>query len=230
MQPVQDLTVEDRVSRTQYQYTLEDADANELNAWTGRLVDKLQGLPSLRDVATDQQDSGLANHAGYRSRYRLPPGHRHADRSTTRSTTPSASAWSRPCLPSSNQYHVVLEVAPGFPQQSRRDLAKIYVKSATGTEFRLALSLTMSRPQRPLTINHQGQFPVVTISFNLPPTSRSGSAVKDIKQAEQEIGLPASIQTSFQGTAAAFQNSLANEIYADSRGSRRGLHRSGRAV
>jgi multidrug efflux pump len=112
----------------------------------------------------------------------------------------------------SNQYHVVLEVAKDF-RNDPRDLADIFIRSAAGMEVPLGSFTRFEESTSPLTINHQGQFPVVTVSFNLPPGESLGSAVKDIQKAEQEIGLPASIHTEFQGTAAAFQNSLANEAY-----------------
>jgi multidrug efflux pump len=211
MQPVQDLTVEDRVSRTQYQYTLEDADANELNTWTTRLVDKLKTLPSLRDVATDQQNGGLQTvlviDRDTASRFGITMqqiddtlydafGQRLVSTMFTQL----------------NQYHVVLEVAPEF-RRNPKSLDDIYVRSSTGTEVPLGSFTHFEQSTTPLTVNHQGQFPVVTISFNLPGGESLGNAVKAIKEAEQEIGLPASIHSSFQGTAAAFQNSLANEAY-----------------
>jgi multidrug efflux pump len=209
MQPVQDLTVEDRVSRTEYQYTLEDADAAELNLWTTRLVDKLKTLPALRDVATDQQNSGLETTLVI-------------DRDTASRLGISMQAIDdtlydafgqrlvSTMFTQLNQYHVVLEVG----QEFRRDpsaLRDIYVHSSNGTQVPLGSFTHFETSTTPLTVNHQGQFPVVTISFNLPSGESLGNAVKATKQAEQEIGLPLSIHSSFQGTAAAFQNSLSNE-------------------
>ncbi len=211
MQPVQDLTVEDRVSRTQYQYTLEDTDATELNTWTSRLVDKLRTLPSLRDVATDQQPSGLETTLviDRDTASRLGIGMQQIDDTLYDAFGQRLVSTMFTQL---NQYHVVLEVASGYRNEPA-DLSKIYVKSSTGTVVPLGSFTHYEQTSAPLTVNHQGQFPVVTISFNLPRNESLGHAVKDIKQAEQEIGLPLSIHSSFQGTAAAFQNSLANEIW-----------------
>ena len=209
MQPVQDLTVEDRVSRTQYQYSLEDASADELNTWVPKLVAKLQALPQLRDVATDQQNGGLLADLvvdrDTASRLGILPqaiddtlydafGQRQVSTIFTQL----------------NQYHVVLEVAPSF-QQSPEALKDIYVKSNTGVQVTLASFAHFETHHTPLTINHQGQFPVVTLSFNLAPGVSLGDATKVIDDAERDINLPVSIHTSFQGTAAAFRNSLTSE-------------------
>jgi multidrug efflux pump len=209
MQPVQDLTVEDRVSRTQYQYSLEDASADELNTWVPQLVTKLQALPQLRDVATDQQNGGLLADLvvdrDTASRLGILPqaiddtlydafGQRQVSTIFTQL----------------NQYHVVLEVAPNF-QQSPEALKDIYVKSNTGVQVTLASFAHFETHHTPLTINHQGQFPVVTLSFNLAPGVSLGDATRVIDDAEREINLPVSIHTSFQGTAAAFRNSLTSE-------------------
>jgi multidrug efflux pump len=209
MQAVQDLTVEDRVSRTQFQYSLEDADAVELSDWASRIVTKFRTLPELRDVASDQQNGGLkANLVIDRdtaARFGILPqaiddtlydafGQRQVSTIFTQL----------------NQYHVVLEVDPQF-QDDPDDLKKIYVKSGTGTQVPLASFSHWENSLTSLTINHQGQFPVVTISFNLAPGDSLGNATKVIAQAEHEMGMPASIHPSFQGTAAAFQNSLASE-------------------
>jgi multidrug efflux pump len=209
MQPVQDLTVEDRVSRTQFQYSLEDADANELNDWSSRILARLRTLPELRDVASDQQNGGLKADLvidrDTAARFGILPqaiddtlydafGQRQVSTIFTQL----------------NQYHVVLEVDPQF-QDDPDDLKKIYVKSGTGTQVPLASFSHWENSLTSLTINHQGQFPVVTISFNLAPGDSLGNATKVIAQAEHEMGMPASIHPSFQGTAAAFQNSLASE-------------------
>jgi multidrug efflux pump len=209
MQPVQDLTVESRVSRTQYQYSMEDADVNELAAWAPRLLQKLQAAPALRDVASDSQNNGLeANLVIDRdtaSRLGILPqaiddtlydafGQRQVSTMFTQL----------------NQYHVVLEVDPSF-QVSPDNLKHIYVKSNTGAQVPLSTFSHFEQRNSPLAINHQGQFPVVTLSFNLAPGVSLGEATKAIEQAEQEINLPRSIVTSFQGTAAAFHNSLSSE-------------------
>jgi multidrug efflux pump len=211
MQPVQDLTVEDRVSRTQFQYSLEAADATDLNTWVPRLMQKLQTLPQLRDVANDQLTSGLKADLvidrDTASRLGILPqaiddtlydafGQRQVSTIFTQL----------------NQYHVVLEANPSF-QQSPDDLKNIYVHSSTGTQVPLSAFTHFQSTNALLAINHQGQFPVVTISFNLAPGVSLGQATKAIDQAEHDINLPASIHTSFQGTAAAFQNSLSSEPY-----------------
>ena len=209
MQPVQDLTVEDRVSRTQFQYSLEDADANELNDWSNRILAKLRTLPELRDVASDQQNGGLKADLvidrDTAARFGILPqniddtlydafGQRQVSTIFTQL----------------NQYHVVLEVGQQF-QDDPSDLSSIYVKSSTGQQVPLSTFSHFVTSPAPLAINHQGQFPVVTISFNLAPGESLGRATKAIAQAEQEMGMPVSIHPSFQGTAAAFQNSLASE-------------------
>ena len=209
MQPVQDLTVEDRVSRTQFQYSLEDADAAELNDWSARILARLRQLPELRDVASDQQNGGLKADLvidrDTAARFGILPqaiddtlydafGQRQVSTIFTQL----------------NQYHVVLEVGQQF-QNDPSDLTHIYVKSASGQQVPLSSFSHFETSPAPLAINHQGQFPVVTISFNLAPGESLGKATKVIAQAEQEMGMPASIHPSFQGTAAAFQNSLASE-------------------
>jgi multidrug efflux pump len=209
MQPVQDLTVEDRVARTQYQYSMEAANTSELNAWAPRLVSKLQARPELRDVASDQQTEGLEAalviDRDSASRFGITPqaiddtlydafGQRQVSTIFTQL----------------NQYHVVLEVAPEF-QRDPDSLKSIYVRSAGGTQVPLSAFTHFESSNTPLAVNHQGQFPVVTLSFNLAPGVSLGKAVDVIRQAEREIGFPASIQAAFQGTAQAFQNSLTNE-------------------
>ena len=251
MQPVQDLTVEDRVSRTQYQYTLEDPDQNELNVWTTRFIDKLKELPELRDVATDQQTGGLAA--------RLV-----IDRQTASRMGISPQAIDETLYDSFgqrqistmytqlNQYHIILETLPSF-QRHPEDLHDIYVRSASapaqttsagngvvvasggaatrnaggsastgsanppattsvnGGAVPLSAISHFESASAPLSINHQGQFPVVTISFNLAPGASLGSATDAIDKIQKDIGMPISIQAAFQGTAASFQISLSNE-------------------
>ena len=209
MQPVQDLTVETRISRTQYQYSLEHPDPKELDEWSPQLLRKLQALPGLRDVATDQQNDGLRAHIEIdrdsASRLGITPlmiddalydsfGQRQISILFTQL----------------NQYRVVLEVLPQF-RSNPRDLQNVYVRSANGDKIPLS-SLTHTTEQRaPLTVNHQGQNPVVTISFNLAPGVALGEAVEAIEAAKEEIGMPPGIQGEFQGAAAAFQSSLKNE-------------------
>jgi multidrug efflux pump len=227
MQPVQDLTVEDRVSRTQFQYSVEDADVQELAQWTPKLVAKLSTLPELRDVATDQLNNGLRTYITIdrdtASRLGIFPqaidntlydafGQRQVSTIFTQL----------------NQYHVVLEVAPSFGQNPE-SLKDVYVRPGTvqqtggapsanaatattsGAPIPISAFTRMQSGSASLAVNHQGQFPVVTLSFNLAPGASLGEATKAIQQAETEIQLPASIHTAFQGTAAAFQNSLASE-------------------
>ena len=265
MQPVQDITVEDRVSRTQYQYTLEDPDINELNLWTAKLVDKLKQIPELTDVATDQQTQGLAASLVIdrvtASRMGITPnmidqtlydgfGQRQVDTLYTQL----------------NQYHVVIETMPEF-QKNPNKLQDIYVRSAiapsatttgpastssggvvtstsasggsanstpspsasssslpssgsanptaiggaNGSAVPLSTFTHFESKTAPLSVNHQGQFPVVTLSFNLAPNASLGEATKAIDKAQKEIGMPLSIQAAFQGSAASFQASLSNE-------------------
>jgi multidrug efflux pump len=209
MQPVQDLTIENRVSRTQFQYSLEDADARELAEWTPRLVDKLKQLPELRDVASDQQVGGLSAQVvidrDTASRLNVVPqavddalydafGQRQVSTMFTQL----------------NQYRVVLEVSPEY-QQTPEALKATWVKSSTGTQVPLSSFAHIETGSTPLAVNHQGQFSAVTLSFNLAPGGALGHAVAAIQRAEAEIGLPRSIRASFQGTARAFQAALANQ-------------------
>jgi len=209
MQPVQDLTVEDRVSRTQYQYTLEDANAAELNLWTTKLMDKLRTLPELRDVATDQQTEGsqatLVIDRVTASRLGITPqaidnalydafGQRQISTLFTQL----------------NQYHVVLEALPEF-QRNPAKLNDIYVPSARGGAVPLSAFTHFESGSIPIAINHQGQFPAVTISFNLAPGAALGEATKAVEKAQKELEMPLSVQANFEGTAEAFQASLQNE-------------------
>jgi len=211
LQPVQDLTVEDRVSRTQFQYTLESANVKDLSLWTQRLVDKLKTLPSLRDVATDEQNGGLETTLviDRDTASRLGVGIQQIDDTLYDAFGQRLVSTMFTQL---NQYHVVLEVANNF-RNHPNDLSSIYVRSASGSQVPLSSFAHIEQTTTPLTSNHQGQFPVVTISFNLPDGESLGHAVEAIHQVEQEIEMPASVHSEFQGTAAAFQNSLANEAY-----------------
>jgi multidrug efflux pump len=232
MQPVQDLTVEDRVSRTQFQYSLEDVDAKELGYWVPRFMDKLKALPELRDVASDQQNQGLLAvltiDRDTASRLGILP----ADIDNTLYDAYGQRLVST-IFTQLNQYHVVLEVDPQF-QQNPEDLKNIYVHSSAGqapssgsgtsisattvpvsstptTQIPLSAFTRFEPSSTALTINHQGQFPVVTISFNLAPNAALGEAVNAINNVKDQIGMPPSIQATFQGTAAAFLRSLSNE-------------------
>jgi multidrug efflux pump len=276
MDPVQNITVDDRVSRTQYQYTLEDPDANELNLWTGRLVDKMKQLPQLADVATDQQTGGLAVSLVIdrvtASRLGIAP-------STIDSTLYDAYGQRQinTMYTQLNQYHVILETDPNF-QQSPGKLQDLYIQTNTSaggsgpgasssyassgsssagsnaTTTAVAYtpsSAALSAPSNaiksgvgassassaanavsstassnavplsafthiektiePLSINHQGQFPAVTVSFNLAPGAALGGAITAIEKVQTDLNMPVSVQHGFQGTAASFQGSLANE-------------------
>ena len=210
MQPVQDLSIEDRVSRTQYQFTLEDADGNNLSIWVPKLVERLRALPQLADVASDLQDQGLQAYVDI-------------DRSTAArlGVTPAAvdnalyNAFGQRLISTiftqSNQYRVVLEVHPDY-QNGPTSLNDIYVTSADGQQVRLSALARIVERTGPLSISHLGQFPAVTISFNLAADASLGDAVKAIRATEENIGLPASTQTSFQGAALAFESSLNNTL------------------
>jgi len=209
LQPVQDLTVADRVSRTQYQYTLEDPNSHELTIWTGKLLDKLNSIAALRDIATDQQNQGLGAH--------LVIDRNTASRlgitaSTIDDTLYDAFGQRQISIifTQLNQYHVVMEVDPRF-QLNPKALESIYVGSAGGGEVPLSAFTHYESTTAPLIVNHQGQFPCVTISFNLAPGYSLGEAVDAISRAQKEIGMPISVQGAFQGTAAAFRASLTNE-------------------
>ena len=208
MQPIQDLTVETRVSRTQYQFSLEDPDAKELGEWAPRFVNKLRELPQLHDVTSDQQNSGLQARVvidrDTASRLGITPqmiddalydafGQRQISIMFTQL----------------NQYRLVLEVKPDFKNEPR-DLKEIYIRSPDGGMVPLGSFTRIEETTAPLTVNHQGQFPVVTVSFNLAPGVSLGEAVEAIDTAKREIELPPSIVAGFQGTAQAFQASLKN--------------------
>jgi multidrug efflux pump len=275
MQPVQNISVDDRVSRTQYQYTLEDPDVNELDLWTNKFVDKLKQLPSLEDVATDQQTGGLTISLAIdrvsASRLGIAP-------STVDQTLYDAFGQRQinTMYTQLNQYHVILEAQPGFTVTPNK-LNKMYIQgnassgatgAAASTSFSASASATagsnatttgtlytpssgiLTPPDGalarsiattgtttsnltsstspgnavPLTsfahiqpgtenlsINHQGQFPSVTVSFNLGPNAALGEAIDDINKVVKDIGFPPTVQSSFQGTAASFENSLSNE-------------------
>ena len=209
LQPVQDLTVEDRVSQTQYQYTLEDASGSELATWAPRFVEKLQTLPALRDVTSDQQSAGLEARLiiDRETAARLGITPQMID-----NTLYDAFGQRQVSIMFTqlNQYHAVLEVDPEF-QKTPRDLNTIYIPSTSGGEVPLSAFTQYEAGTAPLAVNHQGQFPVVTISFNLAPGSSLGDAVDAIDQATRELAMPISIQGAFQGTAQAFRASLSNE-------------------
>ncbi len=275
MQPVQDITVDDRVSRTQYQYTLEDPNVNELNLWTNRFVAKLDQLPQLEDVATDQQTGGLAISLAID---RVTGSRLGIDPSTIDNTLYDnfGQRQINTMYTQLNQYHVILEALPNF-QQDPEMLHKIYIQanassgtaasaasasyaasssasagsnattapvlytpssgvlsppvnalshvtssggtsasnvstsSARSNAVPLSAFIKMTQSTQALSINHQGQFPSVTISFNLAPNAALGDAITAIEKVEKSLNLPVSVQAGFQGTAEAFRESLSNE-------------------
>ena len=209
LQSAQDLTIGGRQSNAQYQYTLQGEDLNELNNWAPRLLTKMRVLPELRDVNTDQQDKGLQAQLviDRDTASRLGVAAQDIDNALYDAFGQrQVSTMYRPL----NQYHVVMEVAPEF-QQTTEALQNIYLRSSGGAPIPLAAFTHFTPSNIPLAVNHQSQFPSVTISFNLAPGISLGQATLAINTAQSSIGFPATIQASFQGTAAAFQDSLSSE-------------------
>jgi multidrug efflux pump len=209
LQSAQDLTIGGRQSNAQYQYTLQGENLNELNTWAPRLLQKMRHLPELKDVNTDQQDQGLAAQLviDRDTASRLGVAAQDIDNALYDAFGQrQVSTMYRPL----NQYHVVMEVAPEF-QQTTEGLQNIYVRSSRGTSVPLAAFTRFAPSNTALAVNHQSQFPSVTISFNLAPLISLGQATQAIEAAEREIGFPGTIDASFQGTAAAFQSSLSSE-------------------
>ena len=210
MQPVQDLTIEDRISRTQYQYTLEAADGALLDEWVPKLIERLNALPELTDIASDLQNQGLQAYVDI-----------DRDSAGRLGITPAAidtalyNAFGQRLISTiytqATQYRVVLEVKPEF-RGGPDALKDIYVAPASGPQVPLSSIAQFSTGTAPLAINHIGQFPAVTISFNLAPRYSLGHAVDAIQAVEREIGLPASVQTAFQGAAASFRDSLSSTL------------------
>jgi multidrug efflux pump subunit AcrB len=209
LQAVQDVRIGGRFARTQYQYTLQDANLEELSTWAPRVVERLRKLPELRDVASDQQTSGLQLEV-------------IIDRDTASRLGVSTSAVDDALYDAFgqrqvaimytqlNQYRVVLEVLPEL-QLGPEALKHIYVRSATGNLVPL-VTIAKWRPTfTSLSVNHQGQFPSITISFNTAPGIALGQAVAAIHKVERELGLPTSVRAAFQGSAQAFGSSLASE-------------------
>ena len=209
LQSAQDLTIGGRFGNAQYQYTLQSSNLDDLNNWSPRLLQKLKGLHELTDTNSDQQDKGL--------QAKLVIDRDTASRlGITPETLDNAlydafgqrqvSTMYRPL----NQYHVVMEVAPQF-QQTPEALQNIYLRSTAGTPIPLAAFTHYEPSNTPLAVNHQGQVPSVTISFNLAPGVSLGQATQAIEAAERSIGFPPTIAASFQGTAAAFKDSLSSQ-------------------
>lgn len=223
MQPVQDLTIEDKVSRTQYQFTLQDANPTELAEWVPKVVDRLSQIPQIVDVASDMQNKGLQAYIDI-----------DRDAAGRLGITPAAidsalySAYGQRLISTiytqSNQYRVVLEVKPEF-QKGPMSLNDLYVTANTSTQTGTGSATVVNRQvplssiakivEQPsaLVINHLAQFPSNTISFNLAQGASLGDAVKAIEAAEKEIGVPVSIQTQFQGSALAFGAALSNQLW-----------------
>ncbi len=212
MQPVQDLTIEGTVSRTQYQFILQDADPNELNAWTPKLVDKLRTLPEFGEVASDISAQGLSVFVeidrDQAARFGITPA--TIDNALYDSYGQRIVST---IFTNSNQYRVILEADPSL-QTSLQSLKDIYLPSSVGTTpVPLAVMAKMRVETAPLQISHLGQFPSATVSFNLAPNASLGEAVAAVKQAQIDIGQPLGVITSFQGAALAFQSSLANQLF-----------------
>jgi multidrug efflux pump subunit AcrB len=209
MQAAQDITVGGRVSKTQYQYTLTDADQNELNHWSAIFLDKLKSLPEITDVTSDEENGGPRLNATVNrdiaSSFGILP-------STVDNTLGDAfgqrivSTIYSPL----NQYHVVLEVDPRF-QSGPEALNNIYINSSAAQEVPLSTLVDSTITAAPIVINHQGLFPATTLSFNLKPGVALGDAVDAIRKIEQQSGKPQSLVTTFQGNANAFLSSLAGE-------------------
>jgi len=212
MQPVQDLTIDATVSRTQYRFVLEDANPDELSEWSPKLIDQLGKLPQFEDVATDMMDKGLAAYIDIdrdtAARFGITPA-----------TIDNAlyDAFGQRIVSTiytqTNQRRVILEADPTL-QTSLQALDSIYLPSSSSSTGQVRLSTIAHIEERtaPLQISHLGQFPAVTVSFNLAPGVSLGEAITAVKQAEQDIGLPRGILTVYQGAALAFQASLSNEV------------------
>ena len=212
MQPVQDLTIEGTVSRTQYQFILQDADPNELAEWTPKLVDKLRELPELSDVSSDISAQGLSVFVDIdrdqAARFGITPA--TIDNALYDSYGQRIVST---VFTNSNQYRVILEADPSL-QTSLDSLSSIYLPSSVGsTPVPLSVMAKMRVETAPLQVSHLGQFPSATVSFNLAPGASLGAAVTAIKQAQADINQPLGMITSFQGAALAFQSSLSNQLF-----------------
>ena len=213
MQPVQDLTIDTTVSRTQYQFVLESANPGDLATWAPKLVDRLSQLPSFENVASDQEETGL-------SAYLTIDRDTAARFGLTPATIDNAlyDAFGQRIISTiytqTNQRRVILEASPDM-QASLTALDSIYLPSATAAGGQVPLSTVakLSEQTAPLKINHLGQFPATNISFNLAAGASLGDAVPAVQQAEKDLGMPASVFTVFQGAALAFQAALSNELF-----------------
>ena len=209
LQSVQDVRVGGRMSRTQYQYTLQDANLEELNEWAPRVFEKLRSLPELRDVSSDQQTNALqlslTIDRDTASRLGILPQAVDDALYDSYGQRQVATIYSQ-----LNQYRVVLEVKPEL-QTEPQALDRVYVRSFSGAQVPLAAIASYRTERTLLSVSHQGQFPAVTLSFNLAPGVALGPAIDAIRKAQAEIRVPASIRASFQGTAQAFEQSLASQ-------------------
>jgi multidrug efflux pump len=209
MQPVQDLTVEDIVSRTEFQYSIEDPNASELNAYAAKFTERLKELPQLADVANDLQTNGkeLALNIDRQTASRLG-----ITPATIDNTLYDAFGQREisTLFTQLNQYHVILEVPPSF-RVNPENLRNIYLNSTTGAPVPMSAFTSFKNASMPILISHIGQFPATTVSFNLAPNASLGEAVDAIKEIEKELPPPPAMQSSFQGTAQAFVASLTNE-------------------
>jgi hydrophobe/amphiphile efflux-1 (HAE1) family protein len=210
MQAAQDITVGARLSKTQYQYTLTDADSNELNHWSAVFLDKLKSIPGITDVTSDQQNAGPRLNVAVNREVASSFGILPATVDNTLDDAFGQRIVSTIYTPL-NQYHVVLEVDPRF-QSSPAALRNIYVGSSSGQQVPLSTLVNSTTTAAPIVINHQAMFPSTTISFNLKSGVALGEAVNAIHQLEQQSGKPASLVTTFQGSANAFQSALSGEL------------------
>ncbi|OCX97671.1 MAG: multidrug transporter subunit MdtC [Pseudomonas sp. K35] len=210
LQPVQDLSIEDRISRTQFQFSLETPDGELLQEWTPRLVEALRERPELTDVASDLQSSGLQIYLDIDRDAAARLGIQVAD-ITDALYDAFGQRQISTIFTQASQYRVVLEAEAGN-RLGPQALEQLFVQSEGGTPVRLSSLATLEQRNAPLLINHIGQFPAVTLSFNLASGVSLGKAVEVIEAVEQEIGLPAGIQTRFQGAAEAFRASLSSTL------------------
>ena len=210
LQAVQDLSLEDRITRTQYQLSLQDPDMDTLRLWTPKLVERLQQLPELADVASDLQDQGL-------QAYLQVDRDQAARLGVSLANIDSAlyNAFGQRLISTiftqSSQYRVVLEVAAPF-QLGPQSLEQLYVPSSDGTQVRLSALAKVEQRSTLLAINHSNQFPAATLSFNLAPDTSLSAAVSAIRAVQDEMHLPPSMQTRFRGAALAFEASLSNTL------------------
>ena len=210
MQPIQDLTIDDRVSRTQYQMTVQDANSDELAEWVPKLLTAMRELPELADVTSDFQNQGAEAYVDIDRAAAARLGVTVAEVSNALYNAFGQRLIST-IFTQSNQYRVVLEAAPSF-QRGPESLRDLYVPSTTGEQIPLSAIATVSERATALVINHEQQFPAATISFNLAQHASLGAAVKAIDNVREQLQVPLSVQTEFAGAASAFRAALSNEL------------------